>query len=74
MRGAGPVKTTTGSRPPGAGHAYYRRKLSGKTEKEAIRALKRKISDAIYRQLVEDAEAQRGPSGQVGTTPKLRPA
>lgn len=54
-----------------AGHAYYRRKLSeGKTEKEAIRALKRKISDAIYRQLVEDAEARRGPSGQVGTTPK----
>lgn len=53
-----------------AGHAYYRRKLAeGKTEKEAIRALKRKISDAIYRQLVADAEAQRGPGGQLGTTP-----
>jgi transposase len=52
-----------------AGRAYYRRKLAeGKTEKEAIRALKRRISDAIYRQLVEDAEGQVGPGGQMGTT------
>jgi transposase len=56
--------------PRSAGHAYYRRKLAeGKTDKEAIRALKRKISDAIYRQLLEDDGAQRGPGGQVGTTP-----
>ena len=35
-----------------AGHAYYVRKLAeAKTEKEAMRALKRRISDAIYRQL-----------------------
>ncbi len=55
-----------------AGHAYYRRKLAeGKTENEAIRALKRRISDAIYRHLVEDAEAMWGPGGQPGTTPKL---
>ncbi len=54
-----------------AGHAYFRRKLAeGKTDKEAMRALKRRISDAIYRQLVEDAAAERGPGGQVGTTPK----
>jgi transposase len=52
------------------GRRYYLRKLAeGKTEKEAIRALKRKISDAIYRQLVADAEAARGPGGHVGTTP-----
>jgi hypothetical protein len=54
-----------------AGHAYYRRKLAeGKTEKEAMRALKRKVSDAIYRQLVDDDAMLRGPGGQSGTTPK----
>lgn len=53
------------------GHAYYWRKIAeGKTEKEATRALKRKISDVIYRQLVADAAAQGGPGGQVGTSPK----
>jgi len=52
-----------------AGRAYYRRKIAeGKTEKEAIRALKRRISDAIYRQLVEDAGLEMAPGGQVGTT------
>ncbi len=51
------------------GRAYYLRKQAqGKTQKEALRALKRKISDAIYRQLVEDALAERGPGGQTGTT------
>ena len=39
------------------GRAYYRRKRSeGKKPLEAIRCLKRRISDAIYRQLVADAE------------------
>ena len=53
------------------GRRYYLRKVAeGKTEREAIRALKRKISDVIYRQLVADAEAARGPGGHVGTTPK----
>jgi transposase len=53
------------------GRHYYLRKLAeGKTQKEAIRALKRKISDAIYRQLVADAAAVGGPGGHVGTTPK----
>ena len=38
------------------GRSYYRRKLEeGKSTKEAMRALKRKISDAVYRQLVLDA-------------------
>ena len=38
------------------GRTYYQRKLAeGKTTKEAIRALKRRISDAIYRQLTTDA-------------------
>ena len=38
------------------GRAYYRRKLAaGKTPLEAIRWLKRRLSDAVYRQLVADA-------------------
>ena len=48
------------------GRAYYDRKLAeGKTTKEAIRALKRRISDALYQRLVADAKT--GPGGQVGT-------
>jgi transposase len=38
------------------GRAYYRRKINeGASRKEALRALKRQISDAVYRQLVLDA-------------------
>jgi transposase len=38
------------------GRAYYDTKLAaGKTSREALRALKRKISDRVYRQLVIDA-------------------
>ena len=37
------------------GRVYYERKLAdGKTKKEAIRALKRRISDVVYRQLLAD--------------------
>lgn len=37
------------------GRAYFERKLAeGKTRKEALRALKRRISDAVYRQLIAD--------------------
>jgi len=37
------------------GGVYYARKLAeGKTNKEALRALKRRISDVIYRQLLAD--------------------
>ncbi len=40
------------------GRAYYRRKLAaGKTRMEAMRCLKRRISDAVYRQLIADARA-----------------
>jgi transposase len=39
------------------GRAYYLRKQAeGKSRKEALRALKRRISDAVYRQLVTGAE------------------
>jgi len=55
------------------GRTYYRRKLAaGKTPMEAIRALKRRLSDIVYSQLVADQKRQRqtaagtGPGGQVG--------
>jgi transposase len=51
------------------GRAYSDRKLAeGKTTKEAIRALKRRISDARYQRLVADAGTKTGPGGQTGTT------
>ena len=57
------------------GRAYYQRKLAaGKTRKEAIRCLKRRISDAIYRQLLLDARAEHthpveaGPGGHRGAS------
>lgn len=42
------------------GRTYYRRKLDeGKTKKEAIRALKRHITDAVWRQLQTDRQHHR---------------
>jgi hypothetical protein len=58
------------------GRGYYDRKVAeGKTGKEALRALKRRISDAIYRQLLIDAQqAQKqtivGSGGQTGNDSK----
>jgi transposase len=44
-------------RHPTAGQAYYRRKLAeGKSPKEALRCLKRRLSDAVYRQLLADQQ------------------
>ncbi len=38
------------------GRAYFERRVAdGKTNKEAIRALKRQISNVVYRHLVTDA-------------------
>jgi len=51
------------------GRAYYDKKLSeGKTHKEALRSLKRKVSDAIFARLQADARQARekGPGGQPG--------
>ena len=54
------------------GRAYYDRKITeGKTHKEALRALKRRISDAVYGRLRADARqapavAAAGPGGQTG--------
>jgi transposase len=52
------------------GRAYYDKKVAeGKTAKEALRALKRQVSDAIYKHLKADAAraaAGSGPGGQPG--------
>ena len=57
------------------GRAYYRRKLAaGKTPRAALRCLKRRLSDVIYRRLVADAPAREanaaptGPGGHCGAT------
>lgn len=52
------------------GRRYYRRKLAeGKTTMEAMRALKRRLSDVVYRQMTADAKRLRtGPGGHVGAT------
>ena len=63
------------------GRAYYRRKrAAGKKPLEAMRCLKRRISDAIYRQLVADAQRaalaavadsiDAGPGGHCGASLK----
>jgi transposase len=54
------------------GRAYYEKKVAeGKTHKEALRSLKRRISDAIYARLRADARqaassTNKGPGGQQG--------
>ena len=54
------------------GRAYYDRKVAeGKGHKEALRCLKRRISDALYACMVEDAKRdgrllERSPGGQSG--------
>jgi transposase len=57
------------------GRAYYRRKRAeGKKPLEALRCLKRRISDAIYRQLLADhqralrTEEDAGPGGHSGAS------
>jgi hypothetical protein len=59
------------------GRAYYQRKLAtGKTPREALRCLKRRLSDVVYRQLAEDmrharqarrdSQYETDPGGHVG--------
>jgi len=59
------VAITQVRNPNSPGRAYFDRKLAeAKTKKEALRALKRRISDIIYRQLVADA-LELDPGGQL---------
>jgi transposase len=40
------------------GGAYYRKKIEeGKSRKEALRCLKRRVSDAVFRSLLADSRA-----------------
>src|SRR5215467_10739322 len=50
------------------GRAYYRRRVAeGKTPMEAMRCLRRRLSDVVYRQLAADAQ-EAGPGGHSGAT------
>ncbi|MGC1215457.1 MAG: IS110 family transposase [Micromonospora sp.] len=53
------------------GRAYYdRKKAAGKTSMEAMRCLKRRLSDIVYRHMLHDAipHGVTGPGGHWGTT------
>ena len=70
--------SATGCRAPGnrrLNHvlytAYYRRKLAaGKTPMEAMRCLRRRLSDVVYRQLTADTRSQQNasPGGHPGAS------
>ena len=69
------IAATTQIRLDTAGRAYYRSKIAaGKTRMEAMRCLKRRISDAVFRQLLADARADAnrpvgaGPGGHCGAS------
>jgi transposase len=52
------IAAATQARLDTEGRRYYRRKLAeGKARMEAMRCLKRRISDVVYRQLLADAKA-----------------
>lgn len=52
------------------GRRYYRRRLAeGKPPMEALRALKRRLSDVVYRQMLADTkQLETGPGGHAGAT------
>ena len=70
------MAAVTQIRNPGSeGRAYYDKKLAeGKTPKEALRALKRQVSDAIFACLQADARRAGGPGGQPGNHSSSRAA
>jgi transposase len=54
---------------PTDGRAYFdRRKADGKTSMEAMRCLKRRLSDIVYRRMLDDAisAARTGPGRATG--------
>jgi transposase len=67
------IMATVQLRNPTEGRRYYdRRKADGKTSMEAMRALKRRLSDIVYRTMLDDAvghslgRQRTGPGGQRG--------
>jgi transposase len=56
------------------GRLYYERKRrEGKTPKEALRCLKRRLSDLVYHQLLADRRGTIGTCGSPTTPPPMRP-
>jgi transposase len=64
------IAALTNKRHDPRGAAYYARKIAdGKGKKGALRCLKRRLADAVYRQLVTDQQRQQaGPGGHSGAT------
>jgi transposase len=65
------IMATVQLRNPTEGRAYYDRKTAaGKSSMEAMRCLKRRLSDIVYRQLIVDAirPSKTGPGGHSGAT------
>ena len=61
------IMATVQLRNPTEGRAYYdRRKADGKTSMEAMRALKRRLSNIIYRGMLDDAIAHAATSSRTG--------
>ena len=64
------IMATVQLRNPGIGRDYYERKKNdGKSSMEAMRCLKRRLSDLVYRQMLNDAltpDKVTGPGGQRG--------
>jgi transposase len=52
---------------------YERKRLEGKTPKEALRCLKRRLSDAVYRQLIADRASTINACGSPTTAIPTRP-
>jgi transposase len=69
------MMAVTQIRYPGTdGRRYYERKRKeGKTPKEALRCLKRRLSDQVYRQLVRDRQGRIGTCGSPTTQPPTPP-
>ena len=65
------IMATVQLRNPGIGRDYYdRKKTDGKSSMEAMRALKRRLSDVVYKAMLDDVIAAlgTGPGGHRGTT------
>jgi transposase len=64
------IMATVQLRNPSEGRDYYdRKKAAGKTSMEAMRCLKRRLSDIAYRHMVNDAvRSMTGPGGHPGAT------
>jgi transposase len=65
------IMATVQLRNPTEGRAYYdRKKAAGKTSMEAMRCVKRRLSDIVYRHMLDDAVTHTvtSPGGQRGTT------